>query len=435
LVTGPDRNAMSTIHAAQVVLPVDGSPIHDGAVAVSDGRILAVGTLDDLAERFPQAAVEVWAGIMTPGLVNAHTHLQYTSFHTVGAQHHADYTAWSVRFLEEYAEQADVDWVAVAHDGVDQMLRAGITAIGDVVTDFAARDVLWERDLPGVAYLEVIGVDMDDWTGGLELELRSTIASAPTSDSTTVGISPHAPYSVDGPVLTEVARLADELGVRTHIHVAESDGEDEFYRSGTGPLAERVRVVATRRVRPLDAGGLGVGATEYLRDLGASGPTCHFAHGVYLGATGRAIAASEGSVVALCPRSNQVVGVDGPPVADYLREHVPFAVGTDSLSSVGSLDLMADVVELRRLAIDDCYHDDDLDSRLLHAATMGGATALGLDDQLGSLTVGKRCDFAIFDPGEHEQDPVTQVVTSGPGHCLATVVAGVTRWRRATSTT
>lgn len=416
------------IHVADLVIPVDGAPIPSGAIAVVDGTIVAVGAGDSVVASFPDAPVRRWTGTMTPGLVNAHTHLQYTSFHAVGAEPHPDYTAWSVRFLEEYAEQADVDWVAVAHDGIDQMLRAGITAIGDVVTDFAARDVLWERDLPGVAYLEIIGVDMDDWTGGLEQALRAAVTSAPTTSSTTVGISPHAPYSVDGPVLTAVARLAAELGVRTHIHVAESDGEDEFYRTGTGSLAERVRLVARRRVAPLDAGGLGVGAAEYLRDLGASGPTCHYAHGVYLGIEGRAIAASEGSVVALCPRSNLVVGVDGPPVADYLREGVPFAVGTDSLSSVGSLDLMADVAELRALALDGGYVADDLDSRLLHAATMGGATALGLDGQLGSLTVGKRADFAIFDPLPGHEDPVTRLVASGPGRCVATAVAGRVRW-------
>lgn len=410
------------IHTADLVAPVTSPPIEDGAVAVRQGTIVAVGRHEDVVTDYPGALVTSWPGLITPGLVNAHTHLQYTSFASVGAEPFDNYTAWSIRFVEEYDERANDDWTIPYLAGVEQMVSNGITAIGDVVTDFECRDILHDLAIPGVAYLELIGVDLDDWDGGTGERLRSAVVAGRTSPINHVGISPHAPYSIDAPVLTRMADLARELGVRLHIHVAESDGEDELYRTGTGSLADRLHDVTTRRVAVLEEGGAGLGTGAYVQSLGVLGPTCHIAHGVYLGTEGRAIMAAEGTVVALCPRSNHIVGVDRPPVADFLTESVPFAVGTDSLGSSPSLDLLDDVAELRRLAKADGYTDPDLDERLLTAATLHGASALGLAAVLGSLEVGKRADLAMFDVAD-----VPELVESGAGRCTATVIGGQMR--------
>ncbi len=420
----------TTLHRATVVVPIVGPPIVDGAVAVANGTIVDVGPADTVVAAHPGAAISARDAVLLPGLVNAHTHLQYTSFESVGARPHADYTAWSIAFVDEYDARPDEDWRAAARHGVDLMLAAGITAIADVVTDFEVRDVLHELGMPGVAYLELIGVDDDDWRSGVGERLMAAVESAPTSETTSVGISPHAPYSVDEPVLTAMADLARHLGVRLHVHVGESDAEDEYYRSGTGALAERVRVVATRKVGILDRGGTGMGTAALTEALGLLGPTCHIAHGVYLGIEGRAIMAANGTVVALCPRSNLTVGIDPPPVADYLREGVPFAVGTDSLGSTPSLDLMADLALLRRLAVEGGYDEPDLDRRLLTAATLGGATALGLEDRIGSLERGKRADLAWFDlgPGLDATNVERRLVESAEGRCLATAIGGDLRW-------
>lgn len=430
----PETTAVApvTIHCADAVIPVEAPPLRNGAVAVADGGIIAVGTepevLETVARHHQHPEIIRWRGAIVPGLVNAHTHLQYTSFHDVGAQPFSDYTAWSVRFVDEYDTRADDDWAASARRGAELMLAAGITCIADVVTDFVARDVLHSMRIPGVAYLELIGVDEISWNAGQRELLTAAVGDAAITASTRVGISPHAPYSIDGPALRAMAELARELGVRLHIHVAESDGEDEFYRSGTGPLAERVRVVATRRVSVLEQGGTGLGTADYIADLGILGPTCHIAHGVYLGAAGRRLVADTGTIVALCPRSNITVGIDAPPVAEFLREGIDFAVGTDSLGSAPSLDLMADVALLYDLARRNDYDGDDLAPRLIRAATVNGARALGLEDQLGSLVPGKRADLAVFDI-DCSGDVETMFVTTAAGRCSATFIAGELRYR------
>ncbi|MEZ5376750.1 MAG: amidohydrolase family protein [Acidimicrobiales bacterium] len=413
-----------TIHVADTVCPIAARPFANGGVAVRAGTIIAVGDSETLRRNFPDAEERRWTGVLTPGLVNAHTHLQYTSFASVGCTRHETYTAWSIAFVEEYEQRRNDDWLASANAGVDQMLANGITCIADIVTDYVARDVLVDRGVPGIAYLELIGTDADSWRQTEAARLRRAITEAPTTQATSIGISPHAPYSLDEPVLEGMAALARALGVRLHVHVAESDGEDEYYRSGTGSLADRLRVVSSRPLGILERGGAGMTAAELVEHLGLTGPDCHIAHGVYLGREGRAIMARTGTVVALCPRSNLVVGIDPPPVADFLREGVPFAVGTDSLGSTPSLDLLEDVALLRSLAVEHGYDADDLDHRLLAAATMGGAGALGLDEQLGSLVPGKRADLAVFDVDPSVDLVERSLVEHGAGSCVATIVGG-----------
>jgi cytosine/adenosine deaminase-related metal-dependent hydrolase len=414
-----------TVHTAPAVVPVATPPISDGAVAVEGDRIVAVGRRDDVLRAHPTPEVVEWSGVLAPGLVNAHTHLQYTSFATVGATPFPSYVHWADRFIEEYAARHAEDWRATALAGIAAGLRSGTTCFGDVVTDEPALDVLVAADVPGDAYLEIIGVDAERWAGGVAARVTEILTNAPRTTSSRVGLSPHAPYSVAEPVLRASTALARRLGLRIHTHLAEIDSEDELYRTGTGVWAARIRPRHDRGWPQFDEGGVGLGAAEYAAACGLLGPDSHVAHGVYLGRDGRRLLADAGTSVALCPRSNRTVGIDAPPVADFLREDVPFCVGTDSLGSNASLDLLADVALLRSLAVEGGYTTGDLDDRLLAAATIGGAAALGLTPLIGALTPGRRADLAVWavDPGR----PVAALVTDGAGRCTATIVGGVVR--------
>jgi cytosine/adenosine deaminase-related metal-dependent hydrolase len=172
-----------------------------------------------------------------------------------------------------------------------------------------------------------------------------------------------------------------------------------------------------------------MGAAEFASSCGLLGTDSHVAHGVYLGREGRAILRSAGTYVALCPRSNLTVGIDPPPVADFLTEDSLIAVGTDSLGSNTSLDLLQDVAVLRELAVGGGYDRPDLDRRLLAAATLGGAAAIGLDTDLGSLEPGKRADITVFGVDPEISSVERRIVEDGAGNCLATLVAGEIRWK------
>lgn len=419
-----------TIHLAPLVVPVTGSPISNGAVAVADGLTVGVGLRQDLLTESLQAEIVEWEGVLIPGLVNAHTHLQFTSFAAVGANSYASYVGWSERFVHEYEGRNHEDWGDTARRGVEMALATGTTAFADVVTDVAALHTLSDLGVAGVAYLELIGVDEEAWKTSVEQEVVSILKGARRTDATRIGLSPHAPYSVDEPVLREVATLARREGTRLHLHLAESDSEDSYYRTGSGALAERVATRVGRRWSILARDGVGMGAAEFADHCGLLGKDSHVAHGVYLGAEGRNTLRERETYVALCPRSNLTVGIDPPPVADFLNERSPIAVGTDSLGSNTSLDLLEDVALLRRLAIAGGYRSPDLDRRLIEAATIGGATAMGLTNHVGSIDIGKRADFAILDIDSAPSGLYRRIVEEGAGTCLATIVSGTVRWQR-----
>ncbi|GAA3796611.1 amidohydrolase family protein [Sphaerisporangium flaviroseum] len=419
----------AVIHSAPHVIPVSRPPILDGAIAVRRGRVLAVGPRREILAAHPEEEEVRWPGVVVAGLVNAHTHLQFTRMAEVGRRAYDSFEEWSAAFDAVYFSPVRTDWAASAREGALLALRHGTTAVADVVTDVEAMPALSQTGLGGISYLEVLGDTDASWAETGRHHLTSTVrelGGAGDAGTGLIGISPHAPYTLDTGVLADLAVLARRFGLRQHIHLLESVHEREYTISGTGPIARLVRDLGFD-FEILRAGGTGHGPVAFLDALGLLGPHCHIAHGVHLDAGERALLRERGVSVALCPRSNRTLGLDGPPVAALLAEGSAIAVGTDSLASSPSLDLLEDVRLLHALARQQGYRSPDLARRLIEAATIGGARALGLDegpDRIGALDRGARCDFAVFAIDADESDPYRTLIEDGPGRCVATVTGG-----------
>ncbi len=429
---------MSTVvHSADLVVPITAPSVLDGAVAVSDGRIRHVGDRDWVLGALRAAgedAVEVrWPGVLLPGLVNAHTHLQYTGMAELGQRIYSGFDDW-VRAFNAVYDDALLDWGTDAAEGARLSLSHGTTCLADVVTDAAAASALHDAGLHGVAYWEVMDWSNEDWSKRGPASVLAAVDAMP--DTPGVGISPHAPYSLDSTPLLELPDLARHRGMRIHIHLGESLMEAVLADadSAVPPVATAGlwRDAAATSFTALRADGRRVSATAFVDELGVLGPDCHIAHGVFLGAEDRRRLRARGTAVALCPRSNAVIGLPEPPVAAYLSEGNLVAVGTDSLSSSPSLDILGELAVLERIARDQGYHRPDLSERLLRAATLGGAMALGLAtgrDRVGQLQAGAVADMVVLDvPVTDIDSTLDEVVRSGAGRQLATLVDGVVRW-------
>ena len=144
----------------------------------------------------------------------------------------------------------------------------------------------------------------------------------------------------------------------------------------------------------------------------------HVAHGVHASAADRKRLRDKASAVALCTRSNQVLQAGQAPVRRYREEGNPVAVGTDSLASSPSLDLLEELRALRRLAVDQGTEQAGLDEWLVRAATAGGAAAVGID--AGTIAPGARADLVVVDSDEHA-DPYAAIVH---GRATATYLGG-----------
>ncbi len=167
---GADPKKPVLLLSAPLVIPVTGPAIADGAVAVQGARVLHVGTrqwvLAKLQEELEDAALvheRSWRGIITPGLVNAHTHLEYTGMQSVGQRTYPTFRQWELAFNRIYDSPEKKPWKAWAHEGARQLVRAGTTAAADIVSDVEAADALVSQGLHGISYWEVMDWTNDDW--------------------------------------------------------------------------------------------------------------------------------------------------------------------------------------------------------------------------------------------------------------------------------
>lgn len=383
---------MLTLHSADLVLPVSAPPIPDGAVLADGDRIAAVDTAAALRSAHPGVRERNWgAAVLMPGLVNAHAHLQYTDFEELNAIDEP-FHVWIQLMAAKRSSFDDAMWQESARRGLHLMLRSGTTAVADIVTETCVLQPTARSGIGGVSYLEVLFQDAQSWSDGGRADLLAGLDNAPSGRA--VGVSPHTPYTVSTAVFADAVAIARERGLRSHPHIAESPAEVEYVATGTGPFAEFMTGFH-KSMELIRDGGSGLTVVGFLDRLGVLGPDVHGAHCVHCADADRATLRERGVYAALCVRSNRILRSGEPPVADYLRENSPFGIGTDSLASSPSLDLLEEAATLRDLARQQGYTEADLDQRIIAAATLGGAAAMGLTD-VGRLEPGARADLAVF---------------------------------------
>jgi aminodeoxyfutalosine deaminase len=405
------------VYTAPVVVPIADQPIREGAVGVDDGRIAYVGPAADAPEA---EATTAFDGVLTPGLVNAHTHLCYSAFADMYGNE-KEFFEWIQDFARRNPTTADEAWKASVQLGIDESLGHGVTAVADIVTPAAGFEPLFASDLAGVAYWEACFIDGAAW------EVRRsawreivTDSRAVNNSDVAVGISPHTLYTLGTEVGKSLAELARTLDIRLHPHLAETMHEDMFVRRGSGPFAFMNRRAGL--ALEIADGGTGLSPAAHMEKVGWLGPDSHVAHGVHLDKSDRELLRNLGTAVALCARSNARLEAGEPPVAAYRAEGNTVAIGTDSRASSPDLDVAAEWPLLRKLALAQGDGGEGLNEWLVRAATEGGAKALGRDD-IGAIKVGNRADLAVFDV-DTEGDPYAALVNGAAGHCTATVLKG-----------
>jgi cytosine/adenosine deaminase-related metal-dependent hydrolase len=239
-------------------------------------------------------------------------------------------------------------------------------------------------------------------------------------------VSPHAPYTCT----VDVFEACAELGLPMQTHIAESPAERPWLVDGTGdwtPLAGFL-------VPP--PGETGV---RLLAGAGVLGPGLSAAHCVHVDDEEIALLAAHGVGVAHCPRSNGILGCGTAPLAELLEAGIAVGIATDSPASTPSFDLFDELRTAVVAARARAERPEALSARTtLELATLGGARALGLGDEVGSLVSGKWADLAVVSlegsPFEPVEDPAAAIVLGGsPERVAATLVAGEVRYRRGTS--
>ena len=409
-----------------LALPMDGPPIRDAAILMAEGRIVAVGGRAEV-EALPEArGVErrdFGGAVALPGLVNGHIHLEFTALGPLRAPQ--AFFPW-IRGLVAWSQgRTEADWRASCLAGARASLASGVTCLGEILTRNYGLATLRDLGLRGTAYLEFLGgssatlaEELARFDGRLA-EARAILAEGGDQPGLRLGLSPHTPYSVTGPAIRAIAGRAHDAALPLAMHLAESPDEIAFLRDGTGAIADFRRAAISDEAsrEPYWVGGHGTGPVAHVAAHGlfrAGHPTL-IIHGTQLTDAEIAALRDAGAAVVLCSRSNALLLCGAAPVAALLASGATLALGTDSLGSNEDLDLFNELRALAALAHAQGVADEAaLARRLLALATIEGARALALDDELGSLTPGKLADLAILDlPAALDGDPYRAILAEG----------------------
>lgn len=410
--------------AASWVLPHQGEPIADGAVLVGDdGRIAAIGPdaevpapSDVRRERFENA-------ILLPGFINTHTHLELDGLEP--AAETISFPEWIRRLRALKAERTPDDFLAAARDGVREGWSQGVTTVADCGDTGAVAQALAELGGRGIAYHEVFGphpAQVEESLAGLKRRVEALRRFA--SERVRIGVSPHAPYTVSGPLFRAVSEWARSQELPLCLHLAESEEESELLGSQSGGFAEMWR----RREIPVpEWSGTPI---QWVDRHGVLGESTLCVHVVRAGAEDLQVLRTRGSAVAHCPLSNRAHRHGVAPLGEMRRLGIPVGVGTDSVVSVGRLDLRAEARAALELA-------GLMWSEALALCTADAARALTMGHEVGTLEPGKWGDVSVWrgagsgvrGAGRPDVEALSQLALAPQTQCVATFIAGTEVWR------
>jgi 5-methylthioadenosine/S-adenosylhomocysteine deaminase len=405
-----------TVLSADWLVPVEGDPIRDGAVEINDrtGTIAAVGPREQLGD-----SVHYDDSVILPGFVNAHTHLEYEVY--TGFGDGLGFADWIGLHVRRKARIDLADMEASARLGAFNCLRSGITTVGDCSFSGAAATACAGLGLRATVYLEVFGEDETPVRERFE-PMRERLEDLP-SDVVRIGVSPHAPYTCT----IDLYRACAELDLPVATHLAESASETEFLRAGTGEWQSFAEML----VRPPGTTGI-----RALADAGLLDANVIAAHCVEVDEEEIGLLAEHDVAVAHCPRSNGILGCGVAPLSALREAGIRVCIATDSPASTPSFDMFDEM----RTAIVGARAREGRPNALtatdaLELATLGGARALGIEDEVGSIVPGKKADLTVLSLAETSfipwEDPVTGAVLGGsPQGVVATLVSGKPRYEK-----
>lgn len=368
--------------------PVTAPSIEDGAVLVDEhGWIAAIGPNADVPAPHAARVLHFPDAELIPGLINCHTHLELTHLGG-GVQHHEpEFVKW-IRRIRELKEASTAEaFTQAAAQGVRDSWARGVTCIAETGSTGAVMRALHDLGGRGIVYQEVFGPDPATYRASMvELETAVRNLRSLETPQLRLGVSPHAPYTVSARLYEAVAAYARVQRLPIAVHVAESREETLLVRDGTGPFADALRS------RGIDVPPRQSSPVAYLVRLGVIGNGTLCIHCVQVDESDVELLRVTQARVAQCPLSNRAHGHGWVPRQVFLHAGVPVGLGTDSVVSVGALDLWAEA-EAAGL------HGD----AARRALTIEGARALGWDQEIGSLEVGKAADLAVFSSTPHDR--------------------------------
>jgi aminodeoxyfutalosine deaminase len=358
----------------------DDAPIAGGGVVLDEqGCVLDFGPEAALRDRHASLKFDKQAAVLTPGLINAHTHLELSALRgrVPGGRGFAPWVDTLVNLRAHSKPELDSEAIDL---GVSELLQHGVVGVGDVCNQLHSCDVLAGVSLCVSVFHEVFGMRSEtaEVMQGMAERERAARSSFPAHMR--YALAPHTPHTLHPRFLQGLVRRAASSGMRTSLHLAEHAAERAYLASGEGPFADWVK---SRGSSEIDWKIPGLDPIRYVDSLGLLGPHLIAVHLADARPDELALLAERKAQAVLCPRSNLFIEVKLPPLLDILRAGLRPGLGTDSLASNTSLDPLAEARALRK------RFPTVPATTLLAMATSWGADALGYGSVLGRIARGR----------------------------------------------
>ncbi len=422
------------IITAKWLLPITDTPIEDGALRVEGDRIVAVGRREELRPETGEEELDLGQAALLPGFVDLHTHLEYSVFR--GLVDDLSYTSWKLQVMGRSRALTLEDWTASARLGALEAIQSGITCIADMTSSSASLEAAAEAGLRGVIFHELTGMETNrvpDQIKEAEQAIeRSKEACSGTNLS--VGIGPHSPYATCAELFTAVVDLARRLDLSLCTHLAGSQDEYQFVKYGSSELGNVFREMSGWSEIPWQP--TGVSPVKYLEQWDVfEVPNAIAVHCVQVNRDDIEILNKYDVGIVHCPKCSAKLGMGIAPLASFRERRSRLAIGTDSPASNNVMDMFDEMRTglLLQRGLSQSVEPHSAES-FVRMATYGGAQVLKMEDEIGSLEVGKKADIVCVDLSQSHQiptgDPYSAIVyTANQDDVALTMVGGKVLYR------
>jgi aminodeoxyfutalosine deaminase len=381
---------MSPIHRlvlfSKYLLTLDSfQPVEDAFVLIQAGRILQVGRRKDLVFSPLVRTLDLGDTVLLPGLINAHCHLDFTRFKGKVPRRES-FREWLRLMGRKTRQTPAAEFKASAREGIQQSLAYGTTTLCDIATSGESVQPLRESGLRAFLFWEVLDLGQPSpraYWKEMQEKFKNHPAESHAHSLIHYGLSPHSPFTVSKETLGLAGKhLSSHRGMPATLHLAESREEWNFFKTGKGPIAQRITELNPDWNLPR-----GTTPTQYLNQCGWLPKLNLAVHVNQADGKDLSLLAKNRITVAHCPGSHAYFNHPPFPYERLVKRRIPVCLGTDSLASNSSLSLF------REMRLFQDKHPRVPSSEILAMVTTKPARALGLGSQLGRVKPGYLADL------------------------------------------
>jgi cytosine/adenosine deaminase-related metal-dependent hydrolase len=392
-------------------LPINGESRPDAIVTINGSEIEGISSFEHFQVLPGENVLDLGQAIILPGLINLHSHLEYSAIRLLDPQ--KGLVDWIGALVGQAFKWTKDEWFDSAMLGAKLAALSGTTCLADGSPMGTTGRALARVGLRGIVGLELYGIDpveaetlFSKWLvkmAEVEAENDPILRNAIQDKRVQFTISPHAPYTVSPELWAKAHAWAKDKSLPLLTHLCESKMEVAWLAHGNDEIDRLLTFMPKLDgyQERLYFKGQGLSPVQHLEKYELLDEFVVAAHMINVQDRDLQTLVKHGVKAVNCPRSNALLGHGSAPIAKFFEHGIEFGFGTDSLASTENLDILSEA----RVAF---YLAKALDSNtklnpkeIIHKLTLGAASVLGLDKQIGSIEPGKKADLAVFtvEPG------------------------------------